>query len=168
MNLNFLAPIISFIGLIIGLWIASMTQDEILAGKKIFEWLRRISLSIIILISLGLAILNFNLILIVLTIIVALLLSRKLKNMKLSYLFLGFISVSSLMTTKIMFFSLSVLIFVYGILYGALLKENKLEAILSNTIMFFLPFLVLLMPFISFGEVLSLSSILLLFELRKI
>ncbi|MBU4242272.1 MAG: hypothetical protein KKF52_03505, partial [Nanoarchaeota archaeon] len=151
MNLSFLAPIVSFLGLIVGIFLSSITKDEIISGRKIFEFLRRISLTIIILIALALAVLNFNLIIILFAIILGLLLSRKLKNQKLSYLFLGLISASSLMTTKFMLLIISVLIFIYGLLYGALLKESKTEIIISNLLMFFLPFIILIMPFIGFG-----------------
>lgn len=167
MKTLFLAPIVSFLGLLIGLWIASMTKDEIRAGRNIFEFLRRIVLSIIIIISFAIAIFNFNTLTIILSIIMALLISMKLKNSRLSYLFLGLISVSILFGTKFMLLAMSTLIFIYGLLYGALLKGNKQELILSNMLMYFLPFLVLLLP-LSFGDIMTISSIALIFELRKI
>ncbi len=165
MDLSFLAPLTSFIGFLIGSWLSHSAQDEVLAGKKFFESFRRVLLVTIITLSLALALINVNALMIIAAVFTALLVCEKLvKSVRLSFLYLGLVAVSSLIFSKELALIFSVLIFVYGIIHGALERKG----IIKKALMFYMPFIILLIPFIGLGETLGFAAIGLIFELRNL
>lgn len=123
--------IISFLGLISGLFLNRFTKEELDIGKKYFALL-----TIAILISI--IVLNTVIIVdILIGIVIGLVLSYLIKNV---YLFLGISALVSLLSNKNVTL-LAGLIFIFGLSFAALNnKEISKKFLLKSLIFFFIPF----------------------------
>lgn len=142
MNLALFILILSFLGLIIGIFLGKVTEEEIRPGKKYFNYLQILILVAIIISLLFLA--NFNLIFLLL-LILGFLFENFIKYDKL-YLYFGLYGLIGYLTSENYLVLAAVLIFIYGLTYGTLLYENKKlinKFVLMNLFLFFITFLFL-------------------------
>ncbi len=138
--LEFLVPIIAFSGIFIGLLLKKIAKEEIKFGKfggKYFIWMKRIILLLLIIMLLYF---SDNYLFIIAGIIIGLILGVFLSE----YLFLGMISVIGFLQSKDILLIISSLIFLYGMPYGSILRKIKLRQLISVTLSFFIPFLLLI------------------------
>lgn len=119
--------LLSFIGILIGVLIARYTKEELNPGKKYFILIERVCLIIISLIL----IYNYK---ISWTVLLGLAIGYFLN---INYLVFGLILV---LTNNIY---ASLIIFIYGLPYGSMLKNNKINKILKDLVLFLLPILLL-------------------------
>lgn len=138
--LEYLIPIISFAGIFLGVLLKKVAREEVKFGKfgpKYFVWMKRIILFLIIVTLLALVESYIYLFLgIVIGLIIGVFLSE--------YLFLGVALVIGFMLNNNVLLIISSLSFLYGLPYGSILRKIKLNHILFVTILFFVPFLLLL------------------------
>jgi len=143
----FLASIIAYLGLLLGVILIKLAPEEQKPGKKYFILLKKILFFIIIISILFFYKLNIILITILIIFVLILILNRKinLEKSPLVYLLLGIIFYLS---SKIfnLFVIESVLIFLYGIPASSLiikLKEKNYYEIFVKNLWFFVPVILL-------------------------
>ncbi len=145
MNLELFVLILSFLGLIIGIFLGKVTKEEIKPGRKYFNYLQLLIL-ITIIISL-LFLVKFSLIFLLL-LVIGFLFEIFVKYEKL-YFYFGLYALFSYLTSKDYLVLASSLIFIYGLTYGTLVYENKKlinKTILISLVLFFITFLLLFNP----------------------
>ena len=141
----FLASVLSFLGLLVGIILIKLAPEEQKPGKKYFILIKKIILFLII--ALFFIYLKINLIILFLLLIITLIMltNKKitLESNLLVYLMLGiFFSLSS----KIFYLFIieSVLIFLYGIPTSSLeLKKNNYYSVFVKNLVFFVPVILL-------------------------
>ena len=137
--LEFLVPIISFLGIFIGVLLKKIAKEEIKFGKhgpKYFVWMKRIILFLILLVMLYF---TNDYTLVGIGIIIGIILGIFITE----YLFLSMALVFSFTQTENLLLIISSLVFLYGLPYGSILRKIKLQFI-PTIIFFFLPFSLLL------------------------
>ena len=138
--------IISFLGLIIGYFIASKTKEELNYGKKWFKIIISFTLIILILILILILIYlaKFNLIFII-GFILGVIINYLIKRI---YVFLGLTLYLTFFTNNEIKLLLSLTLFIFGLAYGSLnyikFKKISFKDILINFILFIMPFSLLL------------------------
>ena len=131
--------LISFLGLVFGYYLTKIFKQE----------LKDIEKFIIITMNIMIILLIINLILIsglsltfIIAIVFGILTSLIIKNI---YFYFGFILVSSNIINIDTWFNITILIFIYGLLFSSVnFKKINLKFILTNLILFLLPFILLL------------------------
>ena len=121
--------LLSFIGLLAGILIARYTKEELAQGKRYFLWIKGICLIIISLILIYQFKLSW---VILLGLIIGYFIDVE-------YLCFGLVLV---LTQN---FLVSLMVFIFGLAYGSLLKINKLKFILINLILFLIPLVFLVL-----------------------
>ena len=139
MNLLFLIPIISFLGILIGIFLKKIAKEEVKFGKfgsRYFIWMERAILLIIIL-----TVLYFteNILIAALLAIVGFVVGIFLSE----YLFLGVSIVFGFLKSNEILLLLSSLVFLYGLPFGSILRNIKIKHVLL-VVLFFAPFFLLL------------------------
>src|SRR3989338_2436871 len=141
----FLASIISYLGLLVGLIIIKLAPEEHKPGKKYFILLRKI-LFFLILVPLLLSYkVHFILLIVVLLFVIVLIISNKI-NLNISERVYFILGIVFYLSSKIfnLFIIESVLIFLYGIPNASLLlkKRNYFDIFIRN-LWFFVPVVLL-------------------------
>ena len=137
-NLIFIVPIVSLLGIFCGFLLKKIAREEIKFGKfgsRYFVWMKRIILSLIIIIVLYF---TKSVPLVIFTAVLGFILSSFLSE----YLFLGTALVFSFIAGKEMLITMASLIFLYGLPYGSMLRRFEVKH-LSIILLFFLPFILL-------------------------
>ena len=116
---------VSFLGQFIGWFIANRTEEELKDGRRYFLILTTSLLALLISFSIYY---SFNVYLLIIGLIIGYLINKE-------YLFFGILS----MKNDIL---LNSLIFVYGLPYGSL-NYKSIRILLTNILLFFIPFLLL-------------------------
>jgi len=141
----FLASVLSFLGLLVGIILIKLAPEEQKPGKKYFILIKKIILFLII--ALFFIYLKINLIILFLLLIITLIMltNKKitLESTSLVYLTLGiFFSLSSKIFN--LFIIESVLIFLYGIPTSSFeLKKNNYYSVFVKNLVFFVPVILL-------------------------
>ena len=145
----FLASIIAYLGLLLGVILIKFAPEEQKPGKKYFILLKKISFFLIIVSFLFFYKVNIILTTILLVFVIVLMLNNKLNLSKSSlvYFFLGIIFYLSSKITDL-FVMESVLIFLYGIPVASLSlkRKNYFDVCLKN-LWFFVPVILLYLIF---------------------
>lgn len=140
MDYNYFVPLIAFSGLLFGVILAKIAYEEIRPGLYYFYWVRKIILVLIILallLNVDMSLLSFAFLFLgVVFGYLAGLFSR-------DYLFLGLCSTTSFFFSKEIFFLLNVLVYLFGLPKGTLLRRFKFDELYKNFLVFVIPFLVL-------------------------
>jgi len=150
MQINyFLASIIAYLGLLLGVILIKLAPEEQKPGKKYFILLKKISFFLILVTLLFFYRVNIILTTVLLIFVIVLMLSKKINLNKsgLVYFLLGIIFYLS---SKIpdLFVMESVLIFLYVILTSSLtLKKNNYYEVFIKNIWFFAPVILLYFAF---------------------
>ncbi|MBT3690649.1 hypothetical protein HOG16_00195 [Candidatus Woesearchaeota archaeon] len=137
--------LITFLGLIIGLFIGKYTKGEIKSGKKYFSFSYRIVLFFLFLISLYFA-WYANIFHFLLAFVAGMIFSIGIKNI---YFYLGLLFVLSFWGNETFFFIVATLIFIFGIIHGGLIIEkfsrvkNIRNKIINSLILFAIPFILI-------------------------
>ena len=137
-TLIILIPIISLLGIVIGVTLKKLAKEEIKFGKfgaRYFIWMKRIILLLIILV---LIYFNQNIPILILTIIIGFIIAIFISE----YFFLGLALVFGFLNSKESLILLSSLVFLFGLPYGSILRRFKKEHLYVIPL-FFLPFLIL-------------------------
>ncbi len=141
----YLEGLITFLGLIIGLFIGKYTKGEIKSGKKYFSVAYRIVLFFLFLISLYFA-WYANIFHFLLAFVAGMVFSIGLKNI---YFYLGLLFVLSFWGSETFFFIVATIIFIFGLLHGGLIIEkfsrikNIRNKIVASLISFAIPFILI-------------------------
>ncbi|MBU0930354.1 MAG: hypothetical protein KJ623_04770 [Nanoarchaeota archaeon] len=130
--------LLSFIGILAGILIARYTKEELKEGKKYFIILERICLILISLILIS----NYKISWVVLLGLIA--------GYFLNIIYLVF-GLTLVLTNNMM---LSIIVFIYGMPYGSMLKE-KTKKVLKDLVLFLLPALLLINNFNLTNELIS-------------
>jgi hypothetical protein len=144
-SLEFLIPIIVFLGLIVGILINKYIKEEVKQYNNYLIFGKRILLLILVIIALYFLKLNLlNLILFILGFIFGFIFRSR-------FFYLGFLLALSFLISKEVMLLIASIIFIYGIFYGALNKKW----IIIKFIFFLVPFSLLLFninyePFLAF------------------
>mgnify|MGYP001582781392 CR=1 FL=1 len=136
--MEFLSPIIAFVGVFIGVLLKKIAQEEIKFGKfggRYFIWMKRIILVLLIIFMLYS---SGSYLYLLLGLVIGLILGIFLNE----YLFLG-LSMAAGFPDRNMLLVSSSLIFLYGLPYGSLFRKMRLNHILIITLLFFTPMLLL-------------------------
>ena len=136
--MEFLAPIIAFMGVSIGILLKKIAEEEIKFGKfggRYFIWMKRITLVLLIIFMLYY---SANYLYLFIGVIIGIIISIFLNE----YLFLG-LSMAASFPDKNMLLVSSSLIFLYGLPYGSLFRKMRLNHILLIALLFFIPLLLL-------------------------
>ncbi len=138
--LEFLIPIISFLGIFIGLLLKKIASEEVKFGKfgpKYFVWMKRIILFIMIstILFFGRSYL-FLMIGLVLGLILGVFITE--------YFFLGISTAISFSLSQNILLVISSLTFLYGLPYCSILRKIKLKQTLLIVCLYFIPFISLL------------------------
>ncbi len=145
----FLASIIAYLGLLLGVILIKLAPEEQKPGKKYFILLKKISFFLIIVSFLFFYKVNIILTTILLVFVIVLMLNNKLNLSKSSlvYFFLGIIFYLSSKITEL-FVIESVLIFLYGIPAASLIlkRKNYFDVFVRN-LWFFVPVILLYLIF---------------------
>ncbi|MAE42463.1 hypothetical protein CMO93_01720 [Candidatus Woesearchaeota archaeon] len=143
----FLASVISYLGLLLGIILIKLAPEEQKPGKKYFILLKKILFFLIIAFLLFFYKINMIFLLLLLLFMLVLMLTNKLELEKspLVYFILGIIF---FLSSKIinLFVIESILIFLYGVLTASLilnLKKKNYREVFVNNLLFFLPVIVL-------------------------
>ena len=116
LNLNYFIPLISFLGLVFGILLSKIAREEIRPGMKYLDGFKRIILVGLIIVLL----LNVdNLLFLFVGIVFGYLSSLYLGD----YFYLGLVCGLSFLFSVEMFFVLAVLVFLYGLPRGSLIKK---------------------------------------------
>ena len=137
--LIYLVFLISFLGIIIGIYLRKIAREEIkygLYGPGYFLWMRRIIFFLILLLPLFFV---DNLVYVLIGIIVGVVLGLFLGD----YLLLGISIVTSFLLNINLFFLISSLVFIYGFPFGSSIKINKAKNVGISLIFYSTPFLLL-------------------------
>ncbi len=132
-----LVILISFLGLVAGRIISYYTKDEYKDGLKYFKLLEKILIGIIILVLLFSKLSLVLFLYVLIGIIVGVFIRRV-------YLFLSLGLLSVLMLSNDLILLISILIFFFGIVYASV-RRIGVKKIILNGVIFFVPFLFLLM-----------------------
>ncbi|MDD5649525.1 MAG: hypothetical protein PHF86_03795 [Candidatus Nanoarchaeia archaeon] len=130
--------LLSFIGILIGILISKYTKEELIPGKKYFLIIERICLLLIAVIL----VYNYKL---SYTIIIGLILGYFLS---IEYFFFSLVIIA---TNNLL---ISLIVFIYGLPYGSLIKTKK---VLKEFILFIIPITLLLTNLNLTNEIVSLS-----------
>ncbi|HJN56513.1 MAG TPA: hypothetical protein QGI22_00950 [Candidatus Woesearchaeota archaeon] len=143
----FLASIIAYLGLLLGIFLIKLAPEEQNPGKTYFLLLKKITFFLVIGFMLFFYNINFILLVALLFFIVILMINKKLNLEKssLTYFFLGIVF---FLSSKIinLFVIESILIFFYGIPTASLilnLKEKNYKSIFIKNLWFFVPVILL-------------------------
>ena len=143
----FLASIIAYLGLLIGIILIRLAPEEQRPGKKYFVLLKKILFFLILVFLLFFYKINIILSLALLVIVIALMSNKKinLRKSALVYFLLGIIFYLSYFSEIIDLFVMeSVLIFLYGIPAASLdLKKKNYPIVFMKNLWFFVPVIVL-------------------------
>ena len=120
--------LLSFIGILVGILIARYTKEELAQGKRYFLWIKSICLIIISLILIYQFKLSW---VILLGLIIGYFIDVE-------YLCFGLVLV---LTQN---FLAALIVFIFGLAYGSLLKNDKFKIILTNLILFLIPLVFLI------------------------
>ena len=120
--------LLSFIGILIGILIARYTKEELIPGKKYFLVIERICLILISLIIIYYYKPSW-------TIFLGLIAGY---FIEINYLCFGLILV---LTENLL---VSLIIFIYGLPYGTMLKKEKTKKVLKDLLLFIIPILLLI------------------------
>lgn len=138
MKWEFFIPLVSFLGLVVGIILAKVSPEEMKPGKKSFQAMRILTLFLLIAALLYYSGLNLYLLAIGLALGLF---------VRLGYLYLGAALAGALMMSRESLLIVSSLVFIYGMPYGSLLESQKkitLQKLLSFALVFAIPFLLLL------------------------
>ncbi|MBI2499571.1 hypothetical protein HYV88_04995 [Candidatus Woesearchaeota archaeon] len=147
--LEYFVILISFFGIFFGFLLRRIAKEEIKFGKfgaRYFIWLKRIILLLVILILLYF---SENYLIVIIFAIIGFIVGIYLDE----YLFLGFGLVVGFMNKNLLLL-ISSLIFINGLVYGSLLRNLK-KALPS--LLFFVPFLLLIFNFDYYGYLIGFS-----------
>jgi hypothetical protein len=134
LKLNYFIPLISFLGLVFGVLLSKIAREEIRPGMKYLDGFKRavlVSLIIVLLLNVD------NLLFLFVGIIFGYLSSLYLED----YLYLGLACSLSFLFSVEMFFVLAVLVFLYGLPRGSLIK--KFSEVYLSFLLFVIPLLLL-------------------------
>lgn len=151
MKWEFFIPLVSFLGLVVGIILAKVSPEEMKPGKKSFQAMRILTLFLLIAALLYYSGLNLYLLAIGLALGLF---------VRLGYLYLGAALAGALMMSRESLLIVSSLVFIYGMPYGSLLESQKkitLQKLLSFALVFAIPFLLLLSQ-LKPGHILSLAA----------
>ncbi len=141
----FLASIIAYLGLLLGVILIKLAPEEQKPGKKYFILLKKISFFLILVVLLFFYKVNIILTAILLVFVIVLMLNKKLNLTKSAqvYFFLGIVFYLSSKITDL-FVIESVLIFLYGVPAASLeLKKKNYFDIFVKNLWFFVPVIIL-------------------------
>ena len=141
----FLASIIAYLGLLLGVILIKLSPEEQKPGKKYFILLKQILFVLILIPLLYYFKINLILSVVLLSIVIALIIKRKVKFERntIIYFILGIIFYLSSRIPDLLIIE-SVLIFLYGIPTSSLiLKKNNYLKIFFNNLWFFIPIILL-------------------------
>jgi len=142
MDYTYFIPLISFCGLIFGIFLAKIAREEIRPGVFYFFWLKKVILGcLIILLFLNI---EFSLIWLLFLGVVFGYLSGLYTKV---YFYLGLCSTISFIFSKELFFLINIFIFLFGLPEGTLYKRSKFARLYKNFIFFIVPFLFLIFFF---------------------
>jgi len=137
--LIYLVFLISFLGIIIGIYLRKIAREEIkygLYGPGYFLWMRRIILFLILLLPL---LFVDNLIYVLVGSVVGVVLGLFFGD----YFFLGISMVTSFLLNTNLFFLISSLVFIYGFPFGSSIKTRKTKIVGISFIFYLIPFILL-------------------------
>jgi hypothetical protein len=129
--------VIAFLGIIIGLILASRTKEELKIGKKYFILLGRLVFFTLIVFLLYKVSFNF---LIILFFILGIFFSFKLNKV---YFYLGLTLLLSSFISESFLIAITSLIFIFGLVYGTLIYSRKKINISFDLIYFLIPLILL-------------------------
>jgi len=133
--------LIAFSGILFGLLLTKVTENEIKPGKQYIVWIMKIMLLILVVCLIYYSLVSY-------WIVISFLLGFVTAwFFRIRYFYLGLALVSSLFISLEIFLVVTALIFVYGIAFGALLKDKK--KIILELVLFLIPFLIFFFPNIS-------------------
>ena len=141
----FLASIIAYLGLLLGVILIKLSPEEQKPGKKYFILLKQILFVLILIPLLYYFKINLILSVVLLSIVIALIIKRKVKFERntIIYFILAIIFYLSSRIPDLLIIE-SVLIFLYGIPTSSLiLKKNNYLKIFFNNLWFFIPIILL-------------------------
>lgn len=132
--LDYIIPLISFLGLIFGIFLKWIAVEEVISGREYLNWFKRVVLGLLIIVLLYNVSLSFNLVgLVFLGILFGYVGCRYLFD----YFYLGLVCGLSFIFVREVFFILSVLVFLYGLPSGSLIRKS--DAVVYNFLFFIVP-----------------------------
>ena len=132
-----LVILVAFLGLLAGRVISYYTKDEYKSGLKYFKLIEKILIGVIVLVLVFSKPSLWLFVYILIGIVIGFFVRRV-------YLFLGFGLLSILFLGENLILLVSVLVFFFGIVYSTV-RQIKVKEIILNGLIFFIPFLLLLM-----------------------
>lgn len=140
MGYYFFIPIVSFLGLVVGVLLSKLAVEEKIS-EKYFKWMKRVIVFILLISLLYYA--KTNYFILFLGVVLGFLISVFAEE----YIILGISLATAFLFSKETIFLTAVLIFLYGLPYGSLYKEKLTYFLIKNMAYFFIPFLILLFDF---------------------
>lgn len=132
--MNYLIALIAFFGLVVGMFLAKITKEEVIFGRKYFRIMKRVILFLLIL--------SFLYFVVPVTsnqhLFWGILLGFFLSIFVEDYLVIGLAMVSSFLFVQRIIFINAVLIFLYGLPYGTLYGRS-FKFVIKNAFYFFVP-----------------------------
>jgi hypothetical protein len=139
MRWEFFLPLVSFLGLVLGIALAKISPEEMRPGKTIFKIFHHIALLSIIA---TLIYFSQNIFIIILGLIIG-------YFFRYDYIYLGLALATSFLVSNEAIFIIASLIFIYGFPKGTLLessKKTKFKSLILTLILFLIPFLIIFLP----------------------
>ena len=147
MDYTYFVPLISFTGLIFGIFLAKIAREELRPGYFYFFWFKKIILAcLIIVLFLNI---EFSLIWMLFFGVVFGYLSGLYSKI---YFYLGLCSTISFLFSKELFFLINIFIFLFGLPEGTLYKRSKFSRLYKNFVVYIIPFLFFIFFFDVLGE----------------
>ena len=132
-----LVILVAFLGLLAGKIIFYYTKDEYKSGLKYFRLIEKILIGVIVLVLLFSKPSLWLFVYVLIGIVVGFFVKKV-------YLFLSLGLLSVLMLSNNLILLVAVLVFFFGIVYGTV-RQIKVKRIILNALIFFIPFLLLVM-----------------------
>jgi hypothetical protein len=137
---NYFIPLIAFSGLIFGVILAKIPHEEVRDGLNYFRGFEKVIIFLIVMVLFYSIDRTFNSFTILIVGCVFGYLGGKFSK---DYFYFGLISSISFIFVKEVFFVLNVLIFLYGLPRGSLMRKFRFGELYKNFLLFIVPFLVL-------------------------
>ncbi|QQG38616.1 MAG: hypothetical protein HYS32_03360 [Candidatus Woesearchaeota archaeon] len=136
--LEFLIPIISFLGLPVGLFISHKAKEELEPGKIYFKALRIVVLLVLIITFIILSLKNP--LALIISVVIGFLIALLFKKI---YFYLGLALTVSFLLAKDFIVLISSLVFIYGLAYSTVIYKTYKKQLLPLSLLFFIPFILL-------------------------
>lgn len=149
---NYFIPLISFLGLIFGLILKKIAKEEVVDGRTYLDLFEKIVLVLIIIVLFPNLSLSFNAIM---YLVVGVLFGYIIGKYLTVYFYLGLSLVLSFLFSKNFFFLSNVLVFLFGLPRGSLIK---FKAVYKNLLFFIIPFVGLLFLEVLGGDFFNILS----------